>query len=265
MAAQHTLPPRDDGAPALAAVRELLPKRTGNRLLDQLAAGPFDRLKTHLSMGALPVNQRLWVSGSAITHVYFPQCGVISVLVTMREGSTVEVGMVGHEGMLGVPIVLGGDTATCDARVMLQGSALRMSARALREELRESPELGAILLSYARVEFDSATQLAACNRTHVLEQRLAAWLLRARARAGQDRLAVTHESIANALGVRRAGVTVAAQSLQLGGFIQYAHGRVTIVDAEGLEAAACECHSRINGEYRRLLGEKQERALYSEC
>jgi CRP-like cAMP-binding protein len=265
MTAQYTALNRDDGSPLAAAAISLLPKRTGNRLLDQLAAEPFDRLKPHLSVGMLPLGQRPWESSRAATQVYFPERGVISDLVTMRDGTTVEVGMIGREGMLGLPIILGDDVTPRDARVLHPGSAIRVHASALREEMERSPQLRAILLRYAQSYFNSVAQLAACNRTHVLEQRLAAWLLRARARAGQDQLVITHESIANALGVRRAGVTVAAQSLQSAGFIKYAHGRITIVDAEGLKGAACECHSVIEGEYGRLLGERQERALYSEC
>ncbi len=250
MAAPRSFRTLDDGSPAVAAAAELLPNRMGNWLLDQLAPAPFERLKRHLSVGALPLNQRLWESGRAITQVYFPACGVISSLVTMRNGGTVEVGMVGREGMLGIPAVLGDDTATSDARVLFPGSAIRAPAWALREEIEESPELRAIVLRYTQACLNSATRLAACNRAHLLAQRLAYWLLTARARAGQDRLALTHEVMADHLGVRRAGVTVAAQSLQSAGFIQYAHGRITIVDAEGLEAAACECHEITEGAYR---------------
>jgi CRP-like cAMP-binding protein len=129
-----------------------------------------------------------------------------------------------------------------------------MPAAILEREAHASPQLRAILLRYVLAYLNSATQSAACNRAHLLEQRLARWLLTARDRAGSDRLPLTHELIATMLGVRRAGVTVAAQSLQSAGFIHYAHGRITIADREGLAVAACECFEVTRREYARLLG-----------
>jgi len=164
------------------------------------------------------------------------------------------VGIAGREGMLGVQAVLGDDVSLNEAMVQIPGSALRLPAEVLRREAQTSVQLRSVLLRYVQAYLNSATQSAACNRAHLLEQRLARWLLTARDRAGADRLPLTHEFIAMMLGVRRAGVTVAAQSLQSAGLIHYAHGRITIADREGLEVAACECYEVTRREYARLLG-----------
>ncbi len=179
---------------------------------------------------------------------------MISIVAMMRDGAAVEVGIAGREGMLGVQAVLGDDISLNEAMVQIPGSALRLPAEVLRREAQTSVQLRGVLLRYVQAYLNSATQSAACNRAHLLEQRLARWLLTARDRAGADRLPLTHEFIAMMLGVRRAGVTVAAQSLQSAGLIHYAHGRITIADREGLEAAACECYEVTTREYARLLG-----------
>ena len=227
---------------------------TGNRLLDLLAPAQFELLRSHLRSEVLPLNRALQERGKPIESVVFPTSGMISMVATMRDGVTVEVGVVGHEGMLGVQAVLGDDTSLNEAMVQIPGSAFIIPAEVLRQEAEMSPQLRVILLRYVQAFLNYATQSAACNRAHLLEQRLARWLLTARDRAGTNRLPFTHEFISMMLGVRRAGVTVAAISLQSAGLIQYAHGRITIADSEGLEAAACECYEVMKKEYARLLG-----------
>jgi len=227
---------------------------TGNRLLDLLPSAQLDRLRPHLAVEALALDQTLQEHGKPVEAVIFPTSGMISIVAMMRDGASVEVGLVGREGMLGVQAVLGDEVSLNAAMVQMPGSALRMPADILEREAQASPQLHAILLRYVQAYLNSATQSAACNRAHLLEQRLARWLLTARDRAGTDRLPLTHELIATMLGVRRAGVTVAAQSLQSAGFIHYAHGRITIADREGLAVAACECYEVTRREYARLLG-----------
>jgi CRP-like cAMP-binding protein len=227
---------------------------TSNHLLDQLPPAALDRLRPHLAVEVLSMSQTLQARGKPVKSVLFPTSGMISIVAMLRDGAAVEVGIAGREGMLGVQAVLGDDVSINEAMVQVPGSALRMPADVLRREAQASPELRAVLLRYVQAVLNSATQSAACNRAHLLEQRLARWLLTARDRAGTDRLPLTHEFIAMMLGVRRAGVTVAAQSLQTSGLIQYAHGRITIADREGLEVAACECYEVIKREYARLLG-----------
>ena len=234
---------------------------TGNRLLDLLAPEQLDRLRPHLTAEALELNQTLQQRGKPVESVVFPTSGMISIVATMRDGAAVEVGIAGREGMLGVQAVLGDEIALNEAMVQIPGSALRLPAGILRQEAQASAKLRAVLLRYVQVCLNAATQSAACNRAHLLEQRLARWLLTARDRASTDRLPLTHEFIAMMLGVRRAGVTVAAQSLQSAGLIHYAHGRITIVDREGLEVAACECYEVTKREYARLLGIADEESM----
>jgi len=227
---------------------------TGNRLLDLLAPAQLNRLRPHLKAEVVSHNQTVQERGKPVEFVIFPTSGTISIVAMMLDGTSVEVGIVGREGMLGVQAVLGDDISLNDAIVQISGNVLRIPTDILRQEAEANPGLRAILLRYVQAFLNSATQSAACNRAHLLEHRLARWLLTARDRARTNRLPLTHEFIAMMLGVRRAGVTVAAISFQSAGLIRYAHGRITIADPEGLEAAACECYEITKREYGRLLG-----------
>ena len=172
----------------------------------------------------------------------------------MKDGSSTEVGVVGKEGATDVSVVLGDDISSHRAIVQLGGSAVKLSAVVLREELRRDGELRSVLLRYTRFALAQATQSAACNRLHSLEQRCARWLLSMRDRVGADTFPMTHDFLAYMLGVRRPGVTVAAQALQRAGRVRYARGQLTILDGDGLEADACECHGVLKNELARLLG-----------
>jgi CRP-like cAMP-binding protein len=233
---------------------------TGNRLLDLLPPEQFHRLRPHLAAETLHPSQPLQARGKPVESVFFPTSGMISIVAMMRDGTSVEVGVAGREGMLGVQAVLGDDTSLNEAMVQIPGSAFRLPADVLRREAQASPPLRETLLRYVQAFLNAATQSAACNRAHLLEQRLARWLSTARDRAGSDRLPLAHEFIAMMLGVRRAGVTVAAQSLQSAGLIRYAHGRILIIDRAGLEANACECYEVTKRDYARLLGMADEAA-----
>ena len=159
------------------------------------------------------------------------------MIASTENGSSVEVGIVGKEGVTGVSVVLGDDISSLRGVVQVAGSALKLSATVLREELRRDGGLRSVLLRYSRFALAQATQSAVCNRLHSVEQRCARWLLGMRDRVEADTFPMTHEFLAYMLGVRRAGVTVAAQALQQAGLIRYARGRMTILDADGLEAA----------------------------
>ena len=233
-------------------------RSTGNHLLDLLAPEGLALFSQYFTTEELHQGQTLQERGKPIESVVFPTSGMISIIAMMRDGLSVEVGLVGREGMLGVQSLLGDEVSLNEALVQIRGIALRISAAILEREAHASPQLRAILLRYVQAYLNSATQSAACNRAHLLEQRLARWLLTAQDRAGTDRLPLTHEMIALMMGVRRAGVTVAAQSLQSAGLIHYAHGRITIADREGLAVAACECYEVTRREYARLLGRSRE-------
>ena len=172
----------------------------------------------------------------------------------MNDGRSTEVGMVGKEGATDVSVVLGDDISSHRGMVQLGGSAVKLSSVVLREELRRDGELRSVLLRYTRFALAQATQSAACNRLHSLEQRCARWLLSMRDRVEADTFPMTYEFLAYMLGVRRAGVTVAARALQHAGRVRYARGRLTILDGDGLEADACECHGVLKNELARLLG-----------
>ena len=226
----------------------------GNRLLDATPPDVGERLRPHLESVALQANQTIHEPGTTAEHAFFPTRGLISLVTTMRDGASVEVGMIGKEGMFSISAILGDDAPAQRAMVQLAGSALRMPARMLRQEAQESAPLQVLLLRYAQVTLTTAAQTAACNRLHLLEQRCARWLLSAHDRAEADTFRMTHEFLAMMLGVRRPGVTVAVQSLQSSGMMTYNHGTMTILDRKSMEAAACECYRVIQDEFTRLLG-----------
>jgi CRP-like cAMP-binding protein len=226
----------------------------GNRLLDALPSNVLDRLRPHLETVALPSNQTIHEPGEVAEHVFFPTSGLISIVATTTDGESVEIGMIGKEGMFSVAAILGDETPSQRAMVQLPGSALRMSARLLWSEADSDAPLRMLLLRYVQVTLMTSAQTAACNRLHHLEQRCARWLLSAHDRAEADTFPMTHEFLAMMLGVRRPGVTIAAQAFQAGGIITYNHGTMTILDRKGLEAASCECYRAIQDEFARLLG-----------
>lgn len=226
----------------------------GNRLLDAAPPDVLERLRPYLETVSLSANQPIHESGELAEHVFFPTRGLISVVATMAEGESVEVGMVGREGMFNVANLLGDDKPLQRAMVQLAGSALRMPARPMLHEARTNGSFQELLLRYVQVSLSTASQSAACNRLHLLEQRCARWLLSARDRAEGDTFPMTQEFLAMMLGVRRPGVTLAAQSLQAAGLITYNHGTMTVLDRQGLEVASCECYRFVQNEFARLLG-----------
>jgi CRP-like cAMP-binding protein len=224
----------------------------GNHLLDALPNDVCERLS--LETVALNPSQIVHEGGTLAEHVFFPTSGLISMTARVGNGLSVEVGMVGKEGMFNVASILGDDRPSHPAMVQLPGSALRMTSAVLRREAQVHPALLALLLRYSQVILTTAAQTAACNRLHRLEQRCARWLLSAHDRAGVDTFPMTQEFLAMMLGVRRPGVTIAAQAFEADGLITYNHGTMTIVDRLGLEAASCPCYCFIQDEFARLLG-----------
>jgi CRP-like cAMP-binding protein len=224
-----------------------------NRLLAALPEEERECFLSNLHPVSLALRQVLYEAGAPIEKVYFIEQGVASVLTNMANGSTIEVGMIGFEGIVGVAALLGRDASTQQVIVQVPGSALRMKAAECRAAFDQSPAVRVVTLRYLAALFDLASQTAACNRLHTIEQRCARWLLMAHDRLQSDVLPMTHEFLASMLGVRRAGVTETAGELQGSGLIRYHHGQVTIVDREGLEAAACECYRIDHDRFMRLL------------
>ncbi|MBD2127452.1 Crp/Fnr family transcriptional regulator [Microcoleus sp. ZQ-A2] len=227
-----------------------------NELLAALPEAEYQHLIPDLEYVSLLFKQVLYEVGEPIEYVYFPHGGIVSVLSTMEDGSQVEVGLVGNDGVVGIPAALGDNIATATAVVQVPGSAMRMKVSLLKTEFGRSGVLQSLLLRYIQALFALVTQNAACNRLHYLEARLARWLLLVCDRVESNELPLTHEFIAQMLGVRRAGVTEAANSLQQAGLIHYKRGKITILNRKELEAASCECYEIIKGEYARLLSIK---------
>jgi CRP-like cAMP-binding protein len=224
--------------------------KTGNHLLDALPPKSLGRLQPDLESVALVLGAPV----PATKHVYFPVSGVLSVAATMTDRTPIEIAMVGREGMYRVSAFLSDHKPFPTAMVQLAGHALRLSARLLRQEMKVDVRVQQLLHRYAQAMLTYLAQSAACNRVHMLEQRVARWLLECGDHAGAKTFPVTHEFIAMKLGVRRPSVTLVAQVLQQNGLITYSHGTMTVLDRQGLEAASCECSRVIQNEFACLLG-----------
>jgi CRP-like cAMP-binding protein len=195
-------------------------------------------------------------------HVYFPTGGFIS-LIAVADGNThIEVGLIGDEGMLGIPAFLGVNMTPLQAMVQGAGPALRIGTAAFRNELDQSPALRARLSLYVSVVHSQLAQTAACNRFHVVQARLARWLLMTQDRSHAHEFSVTHEFLSYMLGVRRVGVTAAATALQGLNLISHERGKLTILDRTGLQAAACGCYQADCDTYARVLGRRKEQPLH---
>lgn len=228
--------------------------QTANRILNALTRSEFESLTPYLDPINLSSGEVLYRPEQPVTHVYFPNRGTVSLVSTFEDGETVEVGMVGNEGMFGVCVFLGSVTTPLLAQVQLPGEGLRMRADVLKREFQKCGQLQDMLLRYTQAFITQIAQTAACNRAHPLDGRLAKWLLMCADRANSQDLALTHEFIAAMLGTRRAGVTEAAIQLKGAGLISYKRGHVTISDREGLEALSCECYVLVKKDFTRLVG-----------
>lgn len=216
--------------------------RPQNSILAALSRKAYLALLPGLAPVELAFGHVLYEPGDAIPDVYFPGKSVVSLLTVVDEHEALEVGLVGREGMVGIPLALGIDVSPVRALVQGAGSALQMSAPRFRKAFDASPPLQRGLHRYAHELMAQVTQTAACNRFHRVDARLARWLLMTRDRVRSGEFHLTHEFLAHMLGVRRVGVTEAASDLQQRGLIAYSRGDISILDHSGLEAAACSCY-----------------------
>lgn len=225
---------------------------SNNLILAALPGEELDRLSEHLETFELKLGEFLHMPDERVEHVYFPMDGIVSLLATLEGGETVETGVVGREGMVGISIVLGVDTTTSQSLVQGRGQALRMKAQSLKPFLNNGGSLHRLLLRYIHTVFAQISQTAACNRVHTLNERLSRWLLLTHDRLGRDELDLTHEFLARMLGTRRAGVSVAASAFREAGLIDYSRGQVVVLNRKGLEEACCECYAVVKAEADRL-------------
>jgi CRP-like cAMP-binding protein len=227
---------------------------TPNRLLAMLPRTERDALIGCCDVVHLTFGDKLTEPGSEIRHVHFPTGGIVSILTAVPEGGQLEVALVGNEGMLGIPVIMGVATAQEHAQVQGAGPALRLSTTRFRREMAKSSALRRTLGNYLYARFGQLARAAGCNRFHVVESRLARWLLMTADRAHSESFAITHEFLASMLGVRRVGVTMAASTLKRMKLIRYQRGAMEILDRKGLEKAACGCYLADLENYRRVLG-----------
>lgn len=224
-----------------------------NNLIEGLSRRESSRLLECCESVDLLFGTVLCETNQPLEHVYFPLSSFISLTMTVGEHPPLEMGLIGSEGMLDATLLLGINTAPLRAVVQGPGTALRMTAKQLRSEMRDSPSLVTALNRYLYVLLKQISQIAACTHFHEIEPRLARWLLMTHDRAHAEHFHLTHKNLAEMLGVQRSAITIAAGALQRKKLIEYSRGEICILDRSGLEAAACECYAAVVADYARVF------------
>jgi CRP-like cAMP-binding protein len=213
-----------------------------NRILRSLTRDELQRLKPFSEPMNLAAGQVLFEAGDRISELYFLESGMASLLSTTEDGATIEVGMVGYEGLVGAALLLKNERMPYRSMIQIRGQATKIQARPLLEEFDRNHELRSLMLRYVHFILTQVSQSALCNRFHTIEERLCRWLLISRDFVESDELPLTQELLSQMLGVARTGVTMAAGALQRSGLIRYSRGRITILDRQALADASCECY-----------------------
>lgn len=226
--------------------------RKGNRVLASIPVKEYKQLQAHLEPVELKLGSALYLPGKPIKYVYFPTNCLISLLTTVDKRRSLEVGMVGNEGMAGMPFILGIGFSGVRAIVQGEGSALRMAAAPFRIEFERNAALQEALFRYTYALMAQISQTAACNRFHESEERLCRWLLMTRDRVGSDQFPLTHLFMAHMLGLRREGVTAAASALKQRKLINYSRGKIQILDVPGLKKSSCSCYQTVKTVFDRV-------------
>lgn len=229
------------------------PDFRSNQLLAALSGDEWQRILAQLKAVYLPLGQPIYEPGSALDHVYFLSTAIVSLTYEMENAQSAQIAMVGNEGMLGISLFMGGESTSSRAVVISAGHCFVLPADVLKEEFARSGPVMRLLLRYTQALITQMAQTAACNRHHTLDRQLCRWLLMVLDRLQGNNLAMTHELIANMLGVRRESVTEAALKLQAAGLIRYARGHISVLDRQGLAQRSCECYAVVKTEYDRLL------------
>jgi CRP-like cAMP-binding protein len=236
------------------AKRRRIHVRGENRLLADLPRDEYDRVRAHLQKVSLPLKDILYEANGPIPHVFFPLHGVVSLVILMDGDVSLEVGTIGNEGMVGTPVFLGSGSSPTRAISQVPGEALRMETKVFQEEMRRGGSLYGLVQRYTQAMINQISQSTVCNHRHSVRKRMCRWLLLSHDRVGVDEFPLTHEFLAQMLGVRRPTVTAVAGTLQKAGLIRYHRGELTVLDRKGLEAASCECYEVVAKELHRLLG-----------
>ena len=235
-----------------ASVRQ---EEVNNKILASLPPQEFSELAPLLDAVGLEIGDRLYDVGEVIHHVHFIDSGLLSLLSTLEDGTSIEVGALGREGLSGLSVLLGSDRAARTGLTQVSGTAFRMKTEHARDAFRRLPAFQAKVLGYTRMLMSHISLTAACNTLHTVEERLARWLLMCRRRVESDRLPLTQEFLSHMLGVRRSGVTVAVGILQQAGLVTHSRGVINVTDPERLREASCECIKAMMEEYDNFLSE----------
>lgn len=229
------------------------PSPRQNHLLAALPSADFERLSLDLELRTMPLGFVVYESGGNLGHLYFPTTCIVSLLYMLEDGASAEIAVTGNDGLVGIALFMGGESTPSRAVVQSAGYAYRLKAAVLKREFKQGGHLQHLALRYTQALLTQMAQTAVCNRHHSIDQQLCRWLLLSLDRLPSNELVMTQELIANMLGVRREGVTEAASRLQQAGIIQYARGRVTVLDRPQLEKRVCECYAVVKREMDRLL------------
>jgi len=228
-------------------------QRPPNRLLQLLPAADYEALHPHLKIVDMDREITLVEAGAALTHVFLPNSGVVSMVVSLSEGQAVEVAMVGHDGIIGAAEALGDGISLTDAVVLFPGTASAIGVADFRAIADQNAAFRSLLARHEQTLLAQVQQSAACNATHSVEERLSRWLLRARDLWNGETLPMTQELLARMIGVQRNAVSIVAHALQEAGVISYSRGRIEITDLEALLDTSCECYRTVKARHARLL------------
>ena len=223
-----------------------------NRILASLSKVDSDRIVPNLCAATFPQGETLLQPGEKMKFAYFMEDGITSVVTNLRDGATVEVGLLGREGMVGMSALMGAISVPFHSFIQVAGSGFKIKIELVAREFDRSAKFRQKLLLFFEAQLVQTSQIAACNRRHDVDKRLARWLLSCRDRSDSNLIELTHEFLGQMLGAPRTTVTLAAGVLQDAGLIEYSRGHVKIIDRKGLEAATCECYSLISDEFERL-------------
>lgn len=237
----------------------ILSSPSQNHLLAALPMAEFQALESSLELVPLPLGKMLYEPGGQLQYAYFPTSSIVSLHYVMESGASAETAGVGHEGVVGISLFMGGETTPSSAVVQTAGHAYRLKRCTLLQEFNRAGLFQRILLRYTQALMTQMAQTAVCNRHHSVEQQLCRWLLLTLDRLPSNELIMTQELVASMLGVRREGVTEAAGNLQRAGLISYRRGHIAVLDRSGLEGRACECYAVVKNELNRLLSDVKYR------